>query len=362
VITQAGLEALPEAERPRLNPEARKIQIDTRTSDAAAEAISKGLRVGVDQVPFDVRMPAGWTLVEDIYVPPSAPEVRESRREPSVEIRQQYTPKTEEEQQSFDRASTNKILARSPQLAVAAVRMKNGEITAGEYADLVDVLDPFVVKGAEPVPTNEKIYQYMSKTAGAKPDSEQGRKKLAKIGAIKEDGTQRIPNGKLAEFRIDIPTYNESTKNGDTVYSITGHEPVSETAKQVGETIAHLGVAKITNPQFITRTISGKGDAVQIAMGAGKFPLATVKGNYEAITELPSDINDPDAWTEAGYNPVRSSELVDVRSKQAVVGGTEAIMVGSRVFVKNAKLEARPTGVTMGERYSKIQMPRPGGL
>jgi hypothetical protein len=366
VITQAGLETLPEAERPRLNPEARKIQIDTGANEVVAEAISKNLRIGVDQVGTGVRMPAGWTLVEDIYVPPTpqevAPEVRESRREPSVEIRQQYTPKTEEEQQSFDRASTNKILARSPQLAVAAVRMKNGEITAGEYADLVDVLDPFVVKGAEPVPTNEKIYQYMSKTAGAKPDSEQGRKKLAKIGAIKEDGTQRIPNGKLAEFRIDIPTYNESTKNGDTVYSITGHEPVSETAKQVGETIAHLGVAKITNPQFITRTISGKGDAVQIAMGAGKFPLATVKGNYEAITELPSDINDPDAWTEAGYNPVRSSELVDVRSKQAVVGGTEAIMVGSRVFVKNAKLEARPTGVTMGERYSKIQMPRPAGM
>jgi hypothetical protein len=298
----------------------------------------------------------------EAITPTPAPEVRESRREAPVEIQQQYTPKTDEEQQSFDRASTNKILARSPQLAVAAVRMKNGEITAGEYADLVDVLDPFVVKGAEPVPTNEKIYQYMSKTAGAKPDSEQGRKKLAKIGAIKEDGTQRIPNGKLAEFRIDIPTYNESTKNGDTVYSITGHEPVSETAKQVGETIAHLGVAKITNPQFITRTISGKGDAVQIAMGAGKFPLATVKGNYEAITELPSDINDPDAWTEAGYNPVRSSELVDVRSKQAVVGGTEAIMVGSRVFVKNAKLEARPTGVTMGERYAKIQMPRPAGM
>ena len=424
VLTQAGLETLPEAERPRLTPEARKIQIDTRTSEAAAEAISKNLRIGVDQVPVDVRMPAGWTIEGDIYIPPVVeaapvaptftkgemvrvtnrvptyeggrvvggrdelvagsitrimpdgkvevrlqrggyqtlapnevqkierpapapqPEVRESRRAAPVEIQQQYTPKTDEEQQSFDRASTNKILARSPQLAVAAVRMKNGEITAGEYADLVDVLDPFVVKGAEPVPTNEKIYQYMSKTAGAKPDSEQGKKKLAKIGAV-------IPNGKLAEFRIDIPTYNESTKNGDTVYSITGHEPVSETAKSVGETIAHLGIAKITNPQFITRTISGKGDAVQIAMGAGKFPLATVKGNYEAITELPSDINDPNAWTEAGYNPVRSSELVDVRSKKALVGGTEAIMVGSRVFVKNAQLEARPTGVTMGERYAR---------
>ena len=289
------------------------------------------------------------------------PEVREARREPPVEIQQQYAPKTDEEQQSFDRASTNKILARSPQLAVAAVRLKNGEITAGEYADLVDVLDPFVVKGAEPVPTNEKIYQYMSQTAGGKPTSEQGKEKLSKIGVFKKDGTQRIPNGKLAEFRIDIPTYNESTKNGDTVYSITGHEPVSETATQVGKTIAHLGIAKITNPQFITRTISGKGDAIQIAMGAGKFPLATVKGNYEAITELPADINDPNVWTETGYNPVRSSELVDVRSKKALVGGTEAIMVGSRVFVKNAQLEARPTGVTMGERYARrVQMGRAG--
>jgi hypothetical protein len=70
VITQAGLEALPEAERPRLTPEARKIQIDTRTSEAAAEAISKNLRIGVDQVPFDVRMPAGWTIEGDIYIPP----------------------------------------------------------------------------------------------------------------------------------------------------------------------------------------------------------------------------------------------------------------------------------------------------
>jgi hypothetical protein len=77
VLTQAGLEALPEAERPRLTPEARKIQIDTRTSEAAAEAISKNLRIGVDQVPADVRMPAGWTIEGDIYIPPvveAAPE------------------------------------------------------------------------------------------------------------------------------------------------------------------------------------------------------------------------------------------------------------------------------------------------
>jgi hypothetical protein len=87
VITQAGLETLPEAERPRLNPEARKIQIDTGSNEVVAEAIAKNLRIGVDQVGTGVRLPAGWTLVEDIYVPPAkqevapAPEVRESRRE-----------------------------------------------------------------------------------------------------------------------------------------------------------------------------------------------------------------------------------------------------------------------------------------
>jgi hypothetical protein len=71
VITQAGIDALPQDQRPRLTPEARKIQIDTGASVAAAEAISKGLRIGVDQVPPNVRMPEGWALVGDVYVPPA---------------------------------------------------------------------------------------------------------------------------------------------------------------------------------------------------------------------------------------------------------------------------------------------------
>jgi hypothetical protein len=73
VITEAGLAVIPEAERPRLNPEARKIQIDTGANDVVAEAISKGLRIGVDQVGTNVTMPQGWTLDGDIYVPPAPP-------------------------------------------------------------------------------------------------------------------------------------------------------------------------------------------------------------------------------------------------------------------------------------------------
>jgi hypothetical protein len=77
VLTQAGIDALPEAERPRLNPEARKIQIDTGSNEVVAEAISKGLRIGVDQVGPNVRMPEGWTLDGDIYIPPTTPTAAE---------------------------------------------------------------------------------------------------------------------------------------------------------------------------------------------------------------------------------------------------------------------------------------------
>lgn len=249
------------------------------------------------------------------------------------------TPKTPEEETAFQKALSNKMMARNPELAIAAVRLKNGEITAGEYADLIDIIDPFTIKGSESIPTKSKIDQYI----------DEGKKN--KVNAP-------IENGKEVEFRIDIPTYNRSTAAGDTVYAVTAHEPVPETSKRVGIPISYVGVAKVINPKMMTRSISGKGEAIDIATSSGKFPLATVKGNYEAITELPADINDPNAWTEVSYNPIRSSYFVDVRSKNAVVGGEEAIMVGSRVFVKNPQMQARPTGVVGGNGVTDIRYAR----
>jgi hypothetical protein len=250
-------------------------------------------------------------------------------------------PRTPEENTAFEKASSNKVMARNPELAVAAVRLNNGEITAGEYADLIDALNPFIVKGAESIPTKSKINQYI----------DEGKKD--KVNAP-------IENGKEVEFRIDIPTYNRSTAAGDTVYAVTAHEPVPETSKRVGTPISYVGVAKVINPKMMTRSISGKGEAIDIATGAGKFPLATVKGNYEPITELPADINDPNVWTEVSYNPIRSSYFVDVRSKNAVVAGDEAIMVGSRVFVKNPKMEARPRGLIGPEKRYMATEPEQG--
>jgi hypothetical protein len=270
-------------------------------------------------------------LAKQISAPAEAPAITpaESRVLKMAAAPVEITPQTPEETTAFNKASSNKVMARNPQLAVAAVRLANGQITAGEYADVIDKIDPFTIKGSESIPSSEKINQYI----------DEGKK--GKVNAP-------IESGKEVEFRIDIPTYNRSTAAGDTVYAVTAHEPVPETSKRVGEPISYVGVAKVINPKMMTRSISGKGEAIDIATGAGKFPLATVKGNYEPITELPTDINDPNAWTEVSYNPIRSSYFVDVRSKNAVLGGDEAVMVGSRVFVKNPKMQARPTGIVGG--------------
>jgi hypothetical protein len=274
-------------------------------------------------------------------VTPSPAIVERGARKRRMAARVRFKePQTAEEISAFEKASSNKVMARNPQLAVAAVRMKNREITVDEYADLVDAIDPFTPKGPDPIPTKEKIQKYIA---------------ADKAGQV----MQPIESGKEVEFRIDIPTYNRSTAAGDTVYAVTAHEPVAEDAKGVGKVISFVGAAKVNNPTFMTRSVSGKGEAIDIATGAGKFPLATVKGNYEPITELPTDINDPNVWTEVGYNPIRSSYFVDVRSKNAVVGGDEAIMVGSRVFVKNPKMEARPKGLIGADRRYMAAKPTP---
>jgi hypothetical protein len=111
IFTQSGIEAFPEAERPRLTTEARKIQIDTGTSDVVAEAISKNLRIGVDQVPPNVRMPEGWTLEGDIYVPPAPQQVTQAPEvTPTPEVSPEVIPETPTAEPELTTEQANKIV------------------------------------------------------------------------------------------------------------------------------------------------------------------------------------------------------------------------------------------------------------
>jgi hypothetical protein len=128
VITQAGLEALPEAERPRLNPEARKIQIDTGSNEVVAEAISKNLRIGVDQVGPNVTLPTGWTLEGEIYVPPAPQVVPEEAVVPTVE------PITPEKQ----------VVPEQQELVIPVARVEQEQVNQGK-PDVAKIINQFTV-------------------------------------------------------------------------------------------------------------------------------------------------------------------------------------------------------------------------
>lgn len=240
----------------------------------------------------------------------------------SDDIRYSVQPRNADEQAIFDKAVKNK---RSPELAVAANRMIANEISIDDYAALVDEFDPFIVKGPESVPSNDDILRYIRKD------------RRSKVGADVEEGED-------VEVRIDIPTYNRSVARGKAVYAVTIHNPADPNAKKVGTPISYMGVAGVKNPSMVVRAISGQGSSIDIAAGSGKFPLATVSGQYFKVKKLPGNLSDSKVWTEASFNPIRANDFVDVRTGDRVFGGSEAIMVGSRVFVKNAKTAPRPTG------------------
>ena len=233
-----------------------------------------------------------------------------------------YVPETEQEVKAANSARSNKQKARSPILAVAAVRLANGEITVEDYADAVDVIDPFVAKGIETPPTEDEIRKYISSS------------KVAKVGVEIEPGTP-------VEARIDIPTWNASTAAGNSVYAVTLHEPVAKTAKKVGTPLSYVPMAHLKNVEMMTRAISGKGGAIRIATGQGKTPLATVAGEVVSTSVIPEDISE---YAEVSYNPIRSSGFRDVSNRRLVIGGEEAVSIGSRVYVKNPEYGQEPTG------------------
>ena len=211
--------------------------------------------------------------------------------------------------------------------------MEQGQIDNATFADLVEILDPWVVKGADQVPTVDKIKQYIVSRRDGKILSEQELEKLDKVKADLD-----IPEGQLVDWRIDIPTYNRSLEAGDVVYAITGHKP-GGTAR-AAEVIGYTPIARVRDGKVVTRV--EKGGPMTIAQGGGKFPLATVQGKNVKIDRLPADINDPAVWSEIAYNPARSSEFVDVRTKFPVLTFDDAIMVGSRVFMKNPVYDSKP--------------------
>jgi hypothetical protein len=147
--------------------------------------------------------------------------------------------------------------------------------------------------------------------------------KVSKIGKAME-----LPEGTPVAIRIDIPAFNESTKQmGKSIYAVTVHE--SKGGKGFGSPIGYETMARLSGRVAFA---SKENEAIRVATGEStKTPLATVKGSFSKSREIPSDI---DSWTPIGFDPKKAAYFYDKKTGQEVVGGTDSLSVGNTVFTR----------------------------
>ena len=280
----------------------------------------------------------------------ASPEIDQGMRQyaadPVAMLERNLNPKNEAEQAAFDRAEAKDT---NGYLAVAATRMVDDELNVEKYREYVQTLigdwkilsDNTKGKTEEQilsylgVPDRKLIKKFLRGAVEGKKLTDKGKKIMARIPKV--NGEPQV-----VEVRIDIGAFNDSVKeNPDKpVYIVTLHKKSGE--KSIATPVSYQPVSRVLNFEMMVRNQISRGGApagpAQVATGIQKFPLATVRGEYAgdkvSLKEL-REFADPKKWVEVGYNPVRSSEFIDVRTGNIIVSGSEAVNIGSRVFVKN---------------------------
>jgi hypothetical protein len=200
------------------------------------------------------------------------------------------------------------VSQRIPELTTAANLLKSGQLSAEEYARIVNALKPV------------KPYDFIPKPAT----------KSEAIGALAEPkkpaygGTKQMEAGERADLRLDIPAY---TQHGVWVNSI--HRKDAPTV--------YSSTSSVDKPEMILP----QEKAMKVATGeTAKSPFAVIRGEWnplsegEAVKGAQKYLNDPD-WIQVGMDPERHSYFYDRKTMQPVVGGEKAIQVGPLVLVKN---------------------------
>ncbi|CAB5219894.1 hypothetical protein UFOVP231_9 [uncultured Caudovirales phage] len=202
---------------------------------------------------------------------------------------------------------------RITQLKESAQRIKAGEGSAAEHAELVSQFKPVRAYDAPVAPaTYDEMYAALSKD------------KLEKLGAPRE-----LPEGYPAAVRLDIPAYQ---KNDTWVVSV--HDP--KTDYSAGKVIGYDSVAHLDAPTF---GVQPKG-AVNIAAGKPKSTIATVQGGWKPTTPedayaLAQKIHNDPAWAQVGMDPERHAYFYNRATMEPITSAEEALHIGPLVYAKN---------------------------
>jgi hypothetical protein len=220
------------------------------------------------------------------------------------------------------------VLKRTPELQEAAARIEAGDMSADEYARLVQRYKPVTPYESVPAPASrEEILAALSKTSR---EAEGLPRKETYFG--KPSST--LKEGDPVGLRLDIPSYNQAN-----TWVVTAHGPrKSPVSGGAGTRIGYEPVAMATDVDF---SVSPKA-ALGIAKGAEKNTIATMEGKWkptssdEAFTLAKQYLKNPE-WRQVGMDPERHSFFYDRETMAPVINAEEVIQIGPLVLAKNPK-------------------------
>ena len=222
------------------------------------------------------------------------------------------------------------VTKRVTQLTEASQKLKDGEITKEEYADLVDRFKPVTPYENIPEPaTVEDAERALPKF------------KFEKFGRSSEE----IPAGYTVELRLDINAYKEHDVWINSIHRKVGAKEVTQ----------YDSYAYVTNVNFV-QTPGEQRQALDVARGARKKgPFARIEGKWKpttkekAVAMAEKALQSP-GWTQVGYDPERHSYFYDRSDTRKVLSSAdEVIQIGPLVLAKNPVYGSRSDVLFQGQ-------------
>ena len=298
--------------------------------------------------------------IED--VPPITSQVNERQVASLVKVKTASDLDDPAEQEIFEKAAFHKNKDRSGILAVAANRLfskdKSKKINQATYNEIRNRVFPYKNTEVPKTPTVSNILKFISADKKTKDGS-------STHGTVPYSQAYKLIGSEPVSIRLDIPTFNESIKKGSPIYAVSIAGPKMKGPK------AYTNYARIKLKE-ITRY---EKSAARIAVGRNKGLMASTEGELMEFT--PAQLNTfrknwasgkvgpkqtgDNRWVEVAINPLRSSEFVDITNPLdpvPVVGGSEAIHIGNRVYIQKPVWGSRPDYGREGD----VRFTQEGGL
>jgi hypothetical protein len=309
--------------------------------------------------------------VEEVSEKEVKPKTKEEARKLLKEKFKKKKEVKEEKKPVKEEAKKEKVEAKKKPSKITWKKRKPGKPDS-KITERVDPVQESAEKLARGEITNEQYQEVLEANTkrGDITDITEPATQEEVVNAVNEDKKDKvdldIEEGSQVGVRPDIPSF---TKRGTWVNTIHGKGAS-------GKVVSHEGATRVTNPVFKSspkkaldiatkklwgkdqkpqvwkedkynkegKLIHKKGDvkvqdktpaAGRILGGYAKFDGDTHDARMEtAKTEIEQVANDP-SWTQVSFNPFRGSMYFERSTGRPILGGSEAIVMGSLVYVKD---------------------------